>query len=54
MTATATIGVTVQRNLFAPKFQPQRIDLDILEMHPLGVAIADVNATDQDTKVNLR
>ena len=49
-TATATVQINVQRNLFAPKFQPQRIDRDILETHPLGEAIANVNATDQDTK----
>ena len=49
-TATATVVVTVQRNLFAPKFEPQRIDRDILETQPLGVAIADCNATDRDTK----
>lgn len=49
-TATATVLVTVLRNLFQPKFEPQRIDRDILETQALGVAIANCNATDADTK----
>lgn len=51
--ATATAMISVQRNLAAPVFQPQRLDLDILETQPLGVAIADLNATDSDTKVGV-
>lgn len=49
--ATATVLVSVERNLYAPRFNPQRIDRDILETHPLGVPVTIVNATDQDTKV---
>ena len=48
--STATVLISVQRNLFSPRFEPQRIDLDILETYPLGVPITNVNATDKDTK----
>ncbi len=49
-TSTATVLVNVNRNLYPPSFSPQRIDRNILETYPLGVVIADVNATDRDTK----
>ena len=50
--ATATVLVTIKRNLFAPKFEPLRIDKNILESQLLGVTIATVNAKDKDTKVS--
>lgn len=50
-TATATVICRVNRNLNAPSFEPERVDLELLENHPLGVPIVDVNATDRDTKV---
>ena len=49
--ATATVLVTVKRNLFPPKFEPLRIETSILESESLGVTIATVNAKDKDTKV---
>ena len=39
------------RNIHAPRFEPQRIDLPLLETAPLALAIVRVNATDRDTKV---
>jgi hypothetical protein len=49
---TATAVVTVERNVYQPTFNPQRIDINILETHMLGIPIVDINATDKDTKVN--
>ena len=49
--ATTTVLVAVNRNIHAPRFEPQRIDLPLLETAPLGIAIVRVNATDRDTKV---
>lgn len=49
--STATVVFTINRNLFAPSFNPQTIERNILENFQLGVLVADVNATDQDTKV---
>lgn len=51
--STAVLAITVERNLYAPVFQPQRIDISLLETQELGVAVSDVNATDEDTKVRL-
>ena len=48
--ATATALITIQRNLHAPRFQQQRIDVSILETQPLGVVFADVTALDDDRK----
>lgn len=50
-TGTTTVAVTVQRNLFPPRFNPQTINKNVLETHPLGKAVVQVNATDRDTKV---
>ena len=49
--ATATALISIERNLHSPRFEPQRVDVSILETHPLGVPIADVDAVDRDTKV---
>ena len=49
--ATATVLVTVRRNLYSPKFEPLRIDKSILESQTLGVTIATVKAGDRDSKV---
>ena len=51
-TATSSVLISVNRNLFVPLFEPQRIDLQLLETAELGVPIVRVNATDKDTKVS--
>lgn len=52
--ATVTVLVRVERNLYSPRFNPQKMEYEILETQALGVPVAIVNATDQDTKVRKR
>ena len=49
--STTTVLVLVQRNLYDPEFDPERVDITILETQALGMPVVMVNATDQDTKV---
>ena len=48
----ATVVVSIERNLFKPRFKQPNIDLDVLENHPLGDPLLTVEATDEDDKVN--
>ncbi|XP_035826841.1 protocadherin Fat 4, partial [Aplysia californica] len=50
LTATATVSVGVQRNLFSPTFTQLVYEETVLETQSLGVAIVTVSATDEDTK----
>ncbi|KAK3089813.1 hypothetical protein FSP39_006721 [Pinctada imbricata] len=50
LSATATIDVLVQRNLFAPVFNPINYNVTIYETQALGVPFIKVNATDADTR----
>lgn len=51
--STATVVITVDRNLYAPVFSPDRYETTILEIASPGDSIATVLATDQDTSVRL-
>lgn len=48
LTATATVDITVRRNLFAPQFQNTFIRVTISESTVVGSNITRVFATDQD------
>ncbi|XP_076458559.1 protocadherin Fat 1-like [Babylonia areolata] len=50
LTATATVGITVRRNLFPPRFtNVNTVRVTIPETAAVGTFIADLNATDSDT-----
>lgn len=49
--STATVAITVDRNLYAPVFSPDRYETTILETASPGDSIVTVLATDQDTSV---
>ncbi|KAL8559117.1 hypothetical protein ACOMHN_046165 [Nucella lapillus] len=49
LTATATVGITVRRNLFSPRFTNNTLRVTIAETAAVGTFIADLNATDSDT-----
>ena len=51
LSATATIDVLVNRNLFDPVFNPINYNVTIYETQALGVPFIKVNATDADTRV---
>ena len=48
---TATVEVTVKRNLNRPEFSPNRYEVEILETQALGEAITTVLARDADAQV---
>ncbi|XP_061182374.1 protocadherin Fat 4-like [Saccostrea echinata] len=47
-TATATVDITVNRNLAAPQFNPATYSQTIIENFPVGSEIVTVTATDSD------
>lgn len=51
LSATATVDVLVQRNLFSPVFSVLNYEVTINENAALGVPFIYVNATDADTRV---
>lgn len=53
LTATATVSITVLRNIFPPVFSPVTYNQTILETQSLGVTILSVNATDNDQRVRM-
>ena len=53
LTSTATVGITVRRNLRTPLFtNTNTIRVVIPENAAIGTFIADLNATDSDTDVS--
>ena len=52
LSATATVHITVQRNLKAPVFAPNRYETEILETQPLADPIVTVTARDEDRLVS--
>lgn len=54
LTATATVDITVRRNLFAPQFQNTFIRVTISESTVVGSNITRVFATDQDVDVRIQ
>lgn len=53
LTSTATVGITVRRNLQTPRFTNlNTIRVVIPETAAVGTFIADLNATDSDTDVS--
>lgn len=53
LTATATIDVTVTRNLFAPEWLQQNYTITILESQEIGNSILQLNAQDRDIDVSV-
>lgn len=51
-TGPAVIAVKVQRNKFAPVFQPSQYAVVIREDINIGSSVITVNATDKDTIVS--
>ena len=51
---TATVVITVERNLNAPEFEKTRYDIEVLETQPLGVALETISARDLDVNVSRR
>ena len=52
-TSTATVEVTVQRNLNEPRFTSGNSRLSIPEILPAGSTITRVEATDTDSAVSM-
>ena len=50
--AEALVTVTVNRNLNAPRFEPQVYEKEILDNEPLSSSFLTVSATDADTQVS--
>ena len=50
-TSTASVEITVRRNLQRPKFEPDRYETRVLETYPLGATLVTVVATDDDVTV---
>ncbi len=48
---TTTVRITVNRNLFAPRFDPINYNITIFETQALGLSIFQVTAIDTDSKV---
>ncbi|XP_071105610.1 protocadherin Fat 4-like isoform X2 [Haliotis cracherodii] len=51
---TTTVRITVNRNLFAPRFDPIDYNITISETQALGLSIFQVTATDRDSKDKIR
>ena len=51
LSSTATVSITVNRNLNVPEFRPDRYEAEILETQPLGDPIVMVTANDKDNVV---
>lgn len=51
--STATVQITVERNLNAPEFQPNRYEREVLETQALGEPIVTVTARDLDVNVSI-
>ena len=50
--STATVDVTVRRNLHKPQFAPNRYEADLLETQALGEPLLRVTAIDADVVVS--
>ena len=49
--AEALLTVTVNRNLHAPKFDPQRYTVEIQDNEPMSSSFTQVKASDADVQV---
>ena len=50
--STATVEITVERNLNAPEFNPNKYEVEVLETQALGAEITKVEARDLDVNVS--